>query len=45
MQAAMETGTKEVRELERSLQVQSSDLKALRHQLEEKDITVTPPRH
>lgn len=40
MQAEVESSSKDLRMLERTLQVQDSDLKALKHQLDEKDTTV-----
>ena len=41
MQAAMEASTKELHQLQRSLQAQESDLKALKYQLDEKDSMVS----
>lgn len=40
LQAAMEASSKELHQLQRSLQVQESDLKALKYQLDEKESQV-----
>jgi len=40
LQVEVESSSKDLHKLERTLQIQESDLKALKHQLEEKDNTV-----
>jgi len=39
----VESASKDLHKLERTLQVQESDLKALKHQLDEKESTVSLP--
>jgi len=43
LQAEVESASKDLHKLERTLQVQENDLKALKHQLDEKEGTVSLP--
>jgi len=44
LQAEVDSASKDLHKLERTLQVQESDLKALKHQLDEKESTVSLPQ-
>lgn len=43
LQAEVDSASKDLHKLERTLQVQESDLKALKHQLDEKESSVSLP--
>ncbi len=43
LQAGVDSASKDLHKLERTLQIQESDLKALKHQLDEKESTVSLP--